>query len=282
MTDADIDGAVGVWQEAFSTMAARYGLLQPPRSPASDQRLAARMRHFLATDPEGSFVADDDGTVVGLSQSLVREDYWMLSLLATATGRQGRGVGHGLLELALGNAPRDSPGTIQSSRDPAAMALYTLAGFSLHPALTTSGRVRQGAVASDPRVRHGGPDDLALVDEIDRSVRGSARGVDIAAMLAEPGVRLLVIEGGGYAVAQDERVITMGARDEEGAVGLLRTALAEMAPTASVEMAWLTGSQQWAIRTVVSAGLELHPYGAVMVRGMAGPPFPYIPSGGYG
>jgi len=282
MTEADIEAAVGVWQEAFSTMAVQYGLRQPPRTTASDLRLAARMRHFLATDPDGSFVADEDGMVVGLSQSLVREGYWMLSLLATATGRQGRGVGRGLLELALGNAPRDSPGTIQSSRDPAAMALYTLAGFSLHPALTTSGSVRKGAVDADPRVRHGGHDDLALVDEIDRALRGSARGVDIAAMLAEPGNRLFVIEEGGYAVAHDERLITMGARDEDRAVGLLRTALAEMAPTASVEVAWLTASQQWAIRTVVSAGLELHPYGAVMVRGMADPPFPYIPSGGYG
>jgi len=282
MTEDDLEGAVGVWQEAFSTMAARYGLPQSPRSAAGDRRLAARMGHFIATDPEGSFVADEDGAVVGLSQSLVREGYWMLSLLATATGWQRRGVGHDLLELALGNAPRDSPGTIQSSRDPAAMALYTLAGFSLHPALTTSGRVRPGAVDADPRVRHGGPDDFALVDGIDRAVRGSARGVDIAAMLAEPGNRLLVIEGGGYAVVQDERVITMGAHDEELAVSLLQSALAEMASTASVEVAWLTGSQQWAIRTVVSAGLKLSPYGAVMVRGMAHPPFPYIPSGGYG
>ena len=30
------------------------------------------------------------------------------------------------------------------------------------------------------------------------------------------------------------------------------------------------------------AGIELQPYGPVMVRGMDGPPSPYIPSGGYG
>jgi len=33
---------------------------------------------------------------------------------------------------------------------------------------------------------------------------------------------------------------------------------------------------------VVEAGIELLPFGPVMVRGMDGPPSPYIPSGGFG
>ena len=36
-------------------------------------RLARRIRHFLSTDPGGSFVAEDGGEVVGLSQSFVRD-----------------------------------------------------------------------------------------------------------------------------------------------------------------------------------------------------------------
>ena len=33
---------------------------------------------------------------------------------------------------------------------------------------------------------------------------------------------------------------------------------------------------------LIGAGVELQPYGPVMVRGMPGPPTPYIPSGAYG
>jgi hypothetical protein len=49
-----------------------------------------------------------------------------------------------------------------------------------------------------------------------------------------------------------------------------------------IEVNWLTSAQQWAIRVVVEAGIELLPFGPVMVRGMDGPPSPYIPSGGFG
>jgi hypothetical protein len=49
-----------------------------------------------------------------------------------------------------------------------------------------------------------------------------------------------------------------------------------------IEVNWLTSAQQWAIRVLTQAGIELQPLGPVMVRGMDGPPSPYIPSGAYG
>jgi hypothetical protein len=58
--------------------------------------------------------------------------------------------------------------------------------------------------------------------------------------------------------------------------------LAEMGKGNQVEVNWLTANQQWAIRTLVDAWVELVPSGPMMVRGMSGPPAPYIPSGGYG
>ncbi len=101
-------------------------------------------------------------------------------------------------------------------------------------------------------------------------------------MLAQPGNRLLLHADQGYAVARDERVVTLGARHEESASLVLRAMLAEAPAGETIEINWLTSAQQWAIRVVVEAGIELQPYGPVMVRGMDGPPNPYIPSGGYG
>ncbi|MGH8996802.1 MAG: GNAT family N-acetyltransferase, partial [Acidimicrobiales bacterium] len=83
-----------------------------------------------------------------------------------------------------------------------------------------------------------------------------------------------------YAVARDDRLVTLGALDEASAEALLHTALA--GATGHFTVGWLTSAQQWAIRTLVAAGIDLYPSGAVMVRGMPGPPCPYIPSGGFG
>ena len=112
---------------------------------------------------------------------------------------------------------------------------------------------------------------------IDRKVRGSARTVDIVAMLAQPGNRLLLHEDQGYAVAKDERIVTLGARQEDSAALVLRAMLAEAPAGETIEINWLTSAQQWAVREVVAAGIELRPYGPVMVRGMDGPPSPVHP-----
>ena len=167
------------------------------------------------------------------------------------------------------------------------MALYTGFGFSLHPVVTAWGAIRPGAVARPPEVDRYEPDEvgereLDVVTAIDRKVRGSARTVDIVAMLAQPGNRLLLHADQGYAVAKDERIVTLGARQEESAALVLRAMLAEAPAGETIEINWLTSAQQWAVREVVAAGIELRPYGPVMVRGMDGPPSPYIPSGGFG
>ncbi len=167
------------------------------------------------------------------------------------------------------------------------MALYTSFGFVLHPVVAAWGVMRPGSVARPAGVQRLEPDrvtghELDVIAAIDSHVRGSARTVDIVSMLAHPGNRLLLHADQGYAVARDERIVTLGARQEESAALVLRTMLAEAPVGETIEVNWLTSAQHWAIRVVVEAGIELVPYGPVMVRGMDGPPSPYIPSGGYG
>ncbi|HWE65122.1 MAG TPA: GNAT family N-acetyltransferase [Acidimicrobiales bacterium] len=287
MTEDDVPGAVEAFDRGFLAMRARYGLPVTANSIQDERRRQNRTRHFLATDPGGSWVADDDGSIVGMSQSLVRDDYWMLSQLGTVPGRQGRGLGRELLRLALSHGEATSPGTIQCSRDPKAMALYSSFGFELHPVVAAWGQLRPGSVTRPPDVtRIEGAEvtevELDVVAGIDRAVRGSVRTVDLQAMLAEEGNRLLLHGDQAYGVAKDERIVTLGGRNEESAALVLRTMLAEAPGGETIEVNWLTSAQQWAIRELTQAGIELQPYGPVMVRGMAGPPSPYIPSGGYG
>jgi GNAT superfamily N-acetyltransferase len=287
MTDADVEGAVEAFDSGFLAMRARYGLPITANSIQNERRRQNRTRHFLGTDPGGSWVADDEGTIVGMSQATVREGYWLLSQLGAIPGRQGRGLGRELLRLALSHGDPESPGTIQCSRDPKAMALYSSFGFSLHPVVAAWGHLRPGTVTRPDDVIRYEPDEvtetqLDIVTAIDRSVRGSARPGDIEMMLSEVGNRLLLHGDQAYAVAKDERIVTLGAHNEESAARVLRTMLAESPEGETIEVNWLTSAQQWAIRVLTQSGIELQPYGPVMVRGMAGPPTPYIPSGGYG
>jgi GNAT superfamily N-acetyltransferase len=287
MTDADVEGAVEAFDSGFLAMRARYGLPITATSIQNERRRQNRTRHFLGTDPGGSWVADDEGTIVGMSQATVREGYWLLSQLGTIPGRQGRGLGRELLRLALSHGDPESPGTIQCSRDPKAMALYSNFGFSLHPVVAAWGHLRPGAVTRPPDVTRFETDQvtesqLDIVTAIDRRVRGSARTIDVEMMLSEEGNRLLLHGDQAYAVAKDERIVTLGARTEESAALVLRAMLAESPEGETIEVNWLTSAQQWAIRVLTQAGIELQPYGPVMVRGMSGPPTPYIPSGGYG
>jgi ribosomal protein S18 acetylase RimI-like enzyme len=287
MTEADVFGAVAAFDDGAVALAARYGLPVTGNEPQDQPRRQNRIRHFLRTDPNGSFVADDHGLIVGMSQSFVREGYWVLSQLGVVPGRQGRGLGGELLRLAHSHGQGDGPGTIQCSRDPKAMALYAGLGFALHPAVAARGPVRAGAVTRPAGVTRHEQDGISqaqldLVTSIDRAVRGSARAVDMKMMLSEEGARLLLHEDQAYAVAKDDRIVTLGARNEHSAALVLRAMLAEAPPGQTVEVNWLTSAQQWAIAEVIRAGVELQPLGPVMVRGLPGPPSPYIPSGGYG
>ena len=288
MSEDDVPAAVAAFESGLLGITAGHGMPVTGSSIQDERRRQDRTRHFLGTDPGGSWVAEEGDTIIGMSQSFVREDYWMLSQLGTVPGRQGRGVGRDLLKLALSYGDPQSPGTIQCSQDPKAMALYTGFGFALHPVVTAWGAhaTRGGDATGRGRPLRGRPRsaerELDVVSAIDRTVRGSARSVDIVAMLAQPGNRLLLHEDQAYAVAKDERIVTLGARQEESAALVLRAMLAEAPAGETIEVNWLTSAQQWAVREVVAAGIQLRPYGPVMVRGMDGPPSPYIPSGGFG
>lgn len=277
----DVAPAVEVWQAAVADLRARLRLPGRDLAPADRTRLAGRIDHLRSTDPDGSWVADRDGRLVGLAQSFVRESYWVLSLLGVEPAFQSSGTGRALLEpaLAYGSGCR---GTIQASQDPRAVRLYATAGFDLHPSMDASGVLGQPRPAAPSTVRTGGIADLAVADAIDRAVRGSARTADLRHELEHNRSTLLLDGERAYAVATHDRLIALAGLDEGSATGVLAAAF-HLAPSGGAyEVGWLTARQQWAVRAALAAGLSLHPRGPVMVRGMDGPPAPYLPSGALG
>ena len=114
--------------------------------------------------------------------------------------------------------------------------------------------------------------------KVGMGVRWDAK-LDLESMVNE-GVRRAYVNPDNKlraSIVSDPAGKRVGTRDNTPAV--IHT---ELVPGETVEINWLTAGQQWAITVLIQAGVELQPYGPVMVRGMPGPPSPYIPSGGYG
>jgi GNAT superfamily N-acetyltransferase len=305
MTEQDVAPAARVWFETSADYDRRYVLPpygamasskhrepgapdRPDASPRREDdvaqlnRLELRMGHLRRTDPDGSWVAEEDGRVVGLGQSFIREGYWVLSLLGVAPFVQSSGLGRALLQRTLVHRGT-TRGTIQSSRDPRAIRLYAGAGFAVHPVVRAVGTLHpgvHGSGASDLRV--GSPADLDLVSNIDRSIRGAARPGDIEHLLRVDGATLLLDSDRAYVVAKADRVITAAGRDVPSALRVLGGAMALAPAGGPFRVDWITTAQSWVVAPVLAAGLELIPAGPVMTFGMPGPPTPAIPSGGYG
>jgi predicted N-acetyltransferase YhbS len=246
---------------------------------ATRARGVARHARLQGTDPEGSWVAEAAGEVVGVAFALVREQLWFLSLLAVAAHVQAQGVGGRLLEAALQTAEGVPTGLIMSTSDPKALRRYGRAGFALLPGYDLSGAVDRALLPAVPGVREGDWDtDRDQVDDLGRRLRGAAYGPDLDAS-KETGARLLVADD-GFAVLDRGRLKVLGAGDPGTAQALLWAALAET--TDDVEVWAVTGAQQWALEVALQARLTIRPGSSLCTRGPLGPMTPYLPSGTYG
>jgi ribosomal protein S18 acetylase RimI-like enzyme len=282
MTAADAPAVLDVMVASFDDLFRRMTNLPGPPGPGADPAPGlVRIRHLVATDPGGAWVTvDDTGTVDGAALALVREGVWGLSLLVVQPGRQSDGRGSALLReaVAYGNGTRG--GIILASEDARALRAYWRAGFTLRAAFDARGTLRNPP-PRPPAVRPGRwPEDRDMLDAVSRAVRGAAHGDDIGASL-EGGAALLVHPDGGFALRRDEQVRLVAAYDEQVARELLQAALLDVPETAEPRVDFIEAAQDWAIDVVLESGLELHPGGAVAVRGDVGPLRPYLPSGSY-
>jgi GNAT superfamily N-acetyltransferase len=245
---------------------------------AAQGRWRERIAHPFTTDPDGAFVAELDGRVIGVAQAILRERLWILSMFAVQPGIQSGGAGRALLEQAVGYGRDTDAGLIVSSNDPRALRLYARAGFALQPTLRADGEVdRRALPRTENRVREDDlADDLESLAALARAIRGAPYTCELRYALARGG-RLLRLEDRGFAVVyEDGSLWLLVARDEETASALLWTALALAEGPSRVR--WITGDQQWAIAAVVQARLKLTAYGALCVRGKPGTLRPFVPS----
>ncbi|MFF4338562.1 GNAT family N-acetyltransferase [Kitasatospora sp. NPDC001540] len=247
-------------------------------------RGAARTRHLAVTDPQGCWIAEQDGEAVGAALSLRREGVWVLPLFVVLPSAQGRGVGRLLLERATAYGRGCLRGMLCASPSPAAARRYRRAGFTLHPTMRLTGRVDRERLL-DPGeipVHAGNATHLHLLDSVDRRLRGAAHGPDHAFMLAHFEELLVAdtLAGTGYCYRDGGEVQLLAATSKRIAVRLLREALARVPVGTEASVSFLTAEQEWAVDVGLDLGLSLSTRGYLGLRGMR-PPMPYVPNGGY-
>ncbi|PYC72947.1 GNAT family N-acetyltransferase [Streptomyces tateyamensis] len=267
---------------------AAFGALTPDstRVPTEAQAAFQRARagHLAATDPQGCWLAVQDGAAIGFALSMRREGLWVLALTAVLPQYQGQGVGRLLLERAQEHGRGCLRGMITVSVDPAAARRYRRAGFTLHPTMRLSGQLDRSALrdTGELPVHRGNHTHLHLLDSIDRRLRDAAHGVDHELMLRHYDELLVVdtVTGTGYCYRDGGTVKLLAATTRHIATRLLREALAAVPEGAEAKVEWLTAEQEWAVDVGLDVGLTVENHGYLALRGMR-PPAPYLPSGGF-
>jgi GNAT superfamily N-acetyltransferase len=279
MTPDDVQGAWSTSQAAFQALGDRWPASRQPEALRA-RRAIDRVAYLCDHDPDGAWIAEERGRVVGVAQAIVREGLWGLSLLAVDPGRQGSGCGRALLDAALSYADGTRGQVVLSSTDPRAMRAYARAGFALHPTVCAFGIVPRESIPGGLGVREGRDRDLDLAAAVDRSVRGSAHGEDLERLREAEG-RFLVVPDRGYVIHNDGSPALLAALDEQAARALLWAALGEAPAGHEVGVMFLTAAQGWAVDVALLAGLQLELGGPTFVRGRLGPLTPYLPNPAY-
>lgn len=127
MVEADLAATAYVKKYAMEGLIRSEGRQPWAWTPSSDRT----NRHILGTDPDGCWVAEVNGLVVGYSQGFVRGDIWFLAQLFVHPDVHSQGLGQELLRRAMDHGRNNSCTvfSVVSSTSPVAQSLYMRSGM---------------------------------------------------------------------------------------------------------------------------------------------------------
>ncbi len=125
----DVPAVSKVIADAINALNQRHGF--------GDERVSAAPPHpyfafAIQEEPEGFWVAESAGEVVGFTHSWLRGPFWFLAHLFISPSCQGTGVGRRLLDKALeygGHAVIANRSLITSAYNPTSISLYMRYGM---------------------------------------------------------------------------------------------------------------------------------------------------------
>lgn len=225
----------------------------------------------LKDDPEGLWVAEDDGDILGFAWSWVCGDVWFLAQLFVDPAQQGRGVGNELLKRSLEHARKSGAvhkALITFTFNRVSQGLYMRHG--LFPKMPiyffAAARERVMAGLSEPRLRSVEIDDTAQMKalaEIDARAIGVTREKHHGYLLNDPATRGVMLYAGsecaGYAYVASNGHIGPLAATRADVLGDVFTAALKMAANGSSEKvsAFLPGTCHSALSLAANHGMRI-------------------------
>lgn len=209
-TPEDSRPTYDVFLEAAADLARTRGW-PPPRRPASPpERFLAFRASVLRHDPDGFWIAESEGKLVGFGIAVQREHVWYLAALHVRPAHQSRGVGAAIIRKSLAVAKPGSILTVGAdARNPASNGLYGRFGmFPETPLVEMSGPATPGATGL---LRPGAPAASRLAS-IDRAVLGVARPEDHEFWGSVSNLH-------AFAVTRDRRTVGYAYVQADGAIG---------------------------------------------------------------
>jgi GNAT superfamily N-acetyltransferase len=270
-SETDLAGEFEVFMAAVGELRTRRGAPFGPVSPFDPEgRWAQVHHHLLAHDGERSFVAEQDGRIVGFTAALVRGDCWFFSALFIDPAHQHQGIGGRLLDLAWDKSCQRRI-TITEAIQPVSTGLYARRGLlPVTPVLGFAGR--PAIKARDDRFERTAPAPSAL-RAIDLAAYGFDRKVDHefwARTSSEPTVWLRDGKPCAYSYAGLFGIGPVAGLDGASAAHALRAELASrVGQQIRVD---IPGTATALVQVALEAGLRLDDPGLLLLSPPAGPP----------
>jgi hypothetical protein len=233
-----------------------------------------RPAHFqsfsLRDDPDGLWVAEDDGEILGFTFSWVCGDLWFLAELFVAPGQQGRGIGNELLARTLAHAQKNKAthkALITFAFNTVSQGLYIQHG--LFPRLplyffkvtrdVLLPRLKPPQLGSAPLASA----DLRQLAEIDTHALGVSREKHHRHLMADSGMNGVMLRTGnesvGYVyVNPDGHIGPLAVIRPDMAGAAFQTALALAAGRGATQAtALISGASDAALDVAVSHGMRI-------------------------
>lgn len=271
-TPADFPAEHRVLDAAEGGLRERHGFAwRPPPLEA----FAAAHAYLLRTDPERSWVAEEDGALVAYTAAWERGGHWFLSDLFVHPDVQARGVGTRLLDLAWGDGPERRM-TLADAIQPVSNAMYARRGLvPAAPMLELGGTPRAEPGSLEPAAPEAAA--LAVVDAVAYGFDRAGDHVHWSAV-EPPSVWLRGGEPVAYSYGTPSgRIGPVAGVDPAAAADALRAELARADGEVSLD---IPGSARELVEVALGAGLRFTgPPGLLLLSRGVEPPRSLVISG---
>ncbi len=148
---------------------------------------------FLQAEPEGCFVAEWDGQVVGTVTTVVYEGrFAWIGMVLVDPQLRGKGIGTALLQKALDHLDAKKVPCVKLDATPQGKPIYARLGFRIEYEIERHSLTREDGAKASPEIVSQGAENLEALLKMDREVFGADRSV-LLRSLADSAPELVTI-----------------------------------------------------------------------------------------